>query len=288
MRRELWILALLAACVDETRDDESTLEAPRVVAVESVPAESAPGESVHLRAIVAAPPGSARAALAWSLCTTPRAPVDNTAVSPACATTRERPLEGDALELDLTIPPDACRVFGSETPAGSAPNAADGTGGYYQPVRVALGEHITVVRQRLRCALAGAPIEVAQAFARDYQPNRAPAIGAVHAWIAGVEYPLDALPHAPQVELRVELAEAEAYLRYDEREVQLRTERERQTASWFTNAGRVSPARSELAGTVASATWQVPSDVESALVWLIVQDDRGASTTTTVAASFVR
>lgn len=288
MRRELVMLSLLAACVESVGDADSTIEVSRVIAVQSVPAESAPGESVHLRAIVAAPPDTPRAELAWSLCTTPRAPVDNTAVSPSCATTREQPIDGGSLELDFTIPPDACRVFGSETPAASAPNAPDGTGGYYQPLRVALGDRTTVVRQRLRCALPGAPIDVARTFAQDYQPNQAPVVGAVRAFVDGVEHPTDALPHTLRVELRIELGVAEPYLWYESRRGELRTVREQQTTSWFTTAGRITPERAEIVGTQASAIWHVPSDTDSALLWMIARDDRGASTATVVTASFAR
>jgi hypothetical protein len=259
MRRE-WLL-LLAGCVDGAASSAgvgSTVEAPRILTVLSDPAEGAPGDMVRLEAIVAG-----AATVSWSMCSTPRAAVDNTAVSPTCARTAEGPSLGDTLALVTRIPADACRSFGSETPAGTMPNAPDATGGYYQPVRVALGAELTVARLRIQCQLAAAPIDVVREFNTRYVRNVAPVI-LESAYLDGT--------------LRVELTPPESYLRYDATRGRLETALEQQTVSWFVSAGEVVPQLSDVHGTVAEAVWTAPSDAEDAQLWIIARDDRGATT----------
>jgi hypothetical protein len=258
---------LLAGCVEPTTASDSTVDQARVITVLSEPSEGAPGANVHLRAIVAAPPGVALPELSWSVCTTPRGPTDNTAASPACAERAERPLGLGAPDVDTTIPLDACKTFGSETPAGTTPNAPDSTGGYYQPYRVAIAGQITVFRLRIRCALPAAPIDVTRQFTERYRPNDPPGIANVTAVIGAAEYELRALPWASEILLRAELSPPESYLLYEPGSAALTTASEQQTSSWFASVGFVT-----------DATWHVPANAQAAQLWLVARDDRGAST----------
>jgi nitroreductase len=66
---------------------------------------------VHLRAVVA----GANTLLSWSFCSTPRRAIDNAAVSPECARDEQRVELGAKPAVELRIPSDACKRFGSET-----------------------------------------------------------------------------------------------------------------------------------------------------------------------------
>lgn len=268
MRSKL-VLLLLCGCVEGDAGSESTIGAPRLIGVLSEPAEAIPGQNVRFTAVIA---GGDASGLSWSFCSTPRGAIDNTSASPACATTSERAIPGDGLTVNAIVPGDACLVFGSQTPAGSATNPADASGGYYQPVRVAFGEQVWVARQRIRCALPAAPIDVAREFALNYRLNQPPAPLALHASVNGTEVPLDALPHADEVQLRLEYLPGELYLLYRQDSAELRTEVERQTVTWFVSAGSISPTHSSEFG-----TWRVPNGPGSAQVWAVLRDERGAS-----------
>lgn len=276
MRRSAW-LVLLTGCIDGGTSSSSvgsTLDGPRILAVISEPAESKPGAQVHLQAVVT---GAAGDLPSWALCTTPRRPLDNAAVAPACAGHAEQPLDVRALMLDVRIPDDACSVFGSETPAGSTPNPPDATGGYYQPLRVELGGETAVARVRIECQLAAAPIDAVQAFRARYPSNQAPTLDALRVALDGREVDLTRVPPGRQLSLQVELSAPETYPRYDPSRGLLEDVREQQTVSWFVSAGRVTPELSEALASPVEATWTLPLDVDAAQLWVVGRDDRGAS-----------
>jgi hypothetical protein len=269
MRSKLTLFLALSACVEVDEGSESTVDAPRLIAVLSEPAEATPGQNVRFTAVIV---GGDASALSWAFCTTPRSAVDNTSASPACATTLERAIVGDGPVVDAVVPGDACRVFGSETPAGRASNAADASGGYYQPVRVAFGTQVWVARQRIRCALPAAPLDTVREFAQNYRLNQPPVPTALHASLNGVEVPLDALPRVHELQLRLDCLPGELYLHYQQGSAALRSEVERQSVAWFVSAGSISPAHA-----LGLGTWQVPEGVNSAQIWPVLRDERGAS-----------
>jgi hypothetical protein len=286
-----FLASLSADCVTSGDGSDSLVDRPRILDVVSTPAELAPGEPLHLLAVVASPDGPLTPALRWSFCSTPRAPSDNTAVSASCAGRVELPFGSGEPELDSVVPRDACARFGSETPAGRAGIRADLTGGYYQPVRVALGDEISVARVRIRCALPSAPIAAARSYATDYRNNVAPSIAAVRGSWAGAEVDLAALPRTGEVVLRIEAAPGahESFLVYDVHSGALSSQLERLSATWFVSHGSFVATTTELAADSADNTWRADPDAASDVwVWIVLRDDRGGSSVLTRTLHFSR
>ncbi len=190
-------LVLAPACVPNIEDDLATVSAPRVLAVRARAtsngtttgtAEVAPLASAVLDALVAAPDGTPVPAPEWELCTARKPLTELGPVNAACLTrTSDRAVEsalgrGDA--VPVTVPRDACSLFGPNPPPPTANGPAgrpvdpDVTGGYYQPVVAFLGDADTSLGMlRLDCGL---PVGVAQDALVDYgkrhRPNENPAI----------------------------------------------------------------------------------------------------------------
>lgn len=271
---------LMSACLDVEPRSEGTIERAQVIAIVADPPESSPGTPVRFRAIIADPTGPRDAPLRWSFCSTPRAASDNTAAAQACIVNAEQPLLASGTTIDTVIPADACMRFGSETPSGRAPNAADGTGGYYQPLRVALAPtELTLMRQRVRCALPNAPLVAARDFNRDYVPNRNPRVTDLRAWGRAGETDLTVLPSSAALTLQVEVAAdaAESYLLYDPRAGTLTTATERLSLSWYVSAGRLAHATTALAGATADNRWWIDGAITQAWLWVVLRDDRGGT-----------
>lgn len=276
--RGLLLAPLLYGCIEPALDSDSTLTSARILTVIATPAEATPGATVRYRAIVASAAGELRPPLSWSFCTTPRAPADNAAASPDCVLNAERLQLGDTTEVTLTVPSDACSRFGSETPTTQAPNDSDESGGYYQPLRVALdAQNLAIVRQRIRCALPNAPIATAREYLERYVPNVAPAVASLRAYVEGREVPLDALPDSGELTLAAELAEGaqELYLSYDKHSGILTMREEVLTASWYVSAGALQHQDDTVTHHQLSATMSLPEGGLPFSVWLIVRDDRG-------------
>ena len=276
---------VLMACVAPERRSDSQITTPRIIAVVATPPEVPPGGMLHLRALVASPDPSATPALSWSFCRTPRAPSDDTSASVACAEQAEQPIDGNLSEVDAIVPRDACKVFGSETPAGTAPNRADSTGGYYQPVRVALADGgVAVLRQRIRCALPNAPLSAARSYTEDYISNRAPGISTVRLFADELEVDPSAVPQGVALRVRVELAEgaSESYLFYEPHSGVLETKQELLTTSWFASDAKFSKASVPATGPAAENALEVAGDATGAALWIVLRDDRGGSTVATL------
>ncbi|MEZ4470348.1 MAG: hypothetical protein R3F60_06020 [bacterium] len=256
----LALLALAAGCAPAFEDDPGRVDAPRVLAVRAEPAERAPGEPVTLTALVAAPAGEAADAprLAW--CATPRPIAEGRVAAEPC-------LDGSALAdgPPTTVPTDACARFGSEpAPApdrSPRPADPDATGGYYQPVQVALADEPAAVgRVRLRCALAAAPAPVAARFAREAPRNENPVLAAAPLAEVDGAWALAATADAP-----------EGYLRYDRARADLVAATEIHEATWYATAGELTVA--DAAAGAHHARFR-PAD-GPATVWLVLRDDRG-------------
>jgi hypothetical protein len=256
------------------------LEAPRVIAVIAQPAEARPGDSVRYEAVVALPdPSASPPRIRWSYCSDARPLGENGPVAEACA----RAPTGQSIHtgsvLSAVVPKDACARFGSEAPAGLRPADADLTGGDYQPLRLALdGGSVAVFRQRIRCALANAPVADAQRYAAEYADNQAPAIARLVAWVDGGEQSFDALPASTDAELRLEAAPhaRERYLRYDPTQARLVEQREHLHVRWWAAHGQLDVAESELVNGVASVRISA-GDGAPIQVWAVLSDDRGAA-----------
>lgn len=272
---------LLCACVDAEARSESTIDRPRIVAVIADPSESYPGGSVRFNAVVATPNGPLAPLLTWSFCSTPRAASDNTAAAPACVLNAERPVDQMGVSVDVLVPGDACMRFGSETPSGRTPNAADLSGGYYQALRIALApDEVTLARYRIRCALPNAPLAAARDFNRDYVPNRRPAVAAVRAFGPEGEVALTSLPVAETLTFRVEAAAdaRESYLLYDPRSGALTTAAERLSVAWYITNGAFENPTVDVPTFTAENRWRATDPGSGAWLWVVLRDDRGAMT----------
>src|SRR5262249_27908122 len=96
------------------------------------------------------------------------------------------------LEIQATIPIDACSVFGPTPPAPLPgqppirPHDADVTGGYYQPIRAVAeldGAPLSpgIGLTRITCDLPNASLDVVIDFRARYHPNRNPTLAGVTA-----------------------------------------------------------------------------------------------------------
>lgn len=184
----MW-LGLSLACVPEFESDLSLVEAPRVLALRSDPAEAAPGETVTVSALVAGPDGTvAEAELEWMSCLARRPLTSLAPIAPDCAALVDDDeilfALGTAITLTVSLPPDACRRFGPEPPTALAgeptgrPVDPDPTGGYYQPILARLLDDgaVNLLQTRITCGLAGATQAQAAEFNTRHQANTAPVI----------------------------------------------------------------------------------------------------------------
>jgi hypothetical protein len=192
----LSLLGLGAGCKPDISGAPSVIDAPRVLAIKSEPAEAAPKTAgvveVTWSALYVGPHGEEDpSVLDWALCTERKALETDGELSPACLVPA-----GDAL-VDLgngaavmgALPDDGCRNFGPNPPLPKAgepaprPTDPDSTGGYYQPLRVAEAEsdgyEYAVGLTRISCGLARVSAEQSTDFNNRYRPNENPVLTTV-------------------------------------------------------------------------------------------------------------
>jgi hypothetical protein len=269
VRRAAWLL-VLAACDAPAEPRASLVDAPTVIAVAIRPAEAEPGAEVTATVTVATPDGTDAAADAgWALCTSPRPVTDNNAVAAACLDDGPTPVGGGGASVRLTLSRDACALFGPDPPPGGfRPRDPDASGGYYQPVRVEVGDLVGFGMARIHCPLANAPLEVSQAYAAGYANNDRPRIDS-----------LDVVPAAvapgDTVDLVVRWPDttAEPYLRYDVATETLVRTIEDLTVSWFATGGALDLDRTVGFATGSAVRWTAPD--ADATIWAVVRDSRG-------------
>ncbi len=191
MQRLLPLIALsVLACVPEFDDNLSTITEPRLLAIQSSPAEAEPGDTVALRALVAAPTAAAPGAPSWSLCVARKPLTELGPVNPDCLAVEDDGSGavlslGQGEEVSATLPKDACTLFGPLAPppeAGQKPSRPvdpDTTGGYYQPLTATLGPALSISAVRLDCGIAQAATTQILAFNSQYRPNENPRVSAL-------------------------------------------------------------------------------------------------------------
>lgn len=180
----------LSACVPELDSDEATVRTPRVLAIQSEPAEATPGaQPVRYRALVADERGVREDAdVRWFYCLAQKPLAELGPVSRECLRSdsgRLAPL-GSGTTLEATLPSEACSLFGPNPPPPKddappgRPVDADESGGYKLPVMVgvASGEASEVVlyEQRIRCGLAGVSPALSLEYALRYHDNQNPSV----------------------------------------------------------------------------------------------------------------
>jgi len=283
MKRALAVSCLglaLAACDDGLDQRLAIVREPRVLAVISEPAEAKPPEPVTLHALIAGPDGPVTSSPSWGFCVAPKPPTEDNAVSDGCI--------GDSLILPLgtgatamgTLPGDGCLRFGPDIPPGMdfRSRDPDATGGYYQPVRVAVDDLLAFGLPRITCKLGRAPFDVAFDYDQHYVPNANPTL---------LPFALDHVPANSDVTLTAAwpASSAESYLYFDPESQTLVTRRESMRVSWFATGGALpvdATAIGELDETTdVSTTWHTPA-AGPAWIWIVLRDARGGIATQTL------
>jgi hypothetical protein len=292
----------LAACTPELVDDSAIVRAPRLLAARSEPAESAPGSVVTTTALWAGPDGPiANPPLDWGFCVVRKAFTDPGSVAPGCLTVDSPDVVafGRGATATGTLP-----AFGPDRPdplpgeAAGRPADPDGTGGYYQPVRVLDDDAAaSLVSIRIRCGLPDATPDQAMELLRDYIPNANPEITSVTIDERTLE-PLErdaiatfAVTRGETVDLALHwptCAEApcggaEPYLWFDPAARTLTSRHEAMRVSWFATDGAFETShsgRSESEATLGETTdrWSAPEAVGPVTLWVVLRDDRGGTT----------
>lgn len=309
---------LVCACEPSLEDRSALIEAPRVIAVRAIPAEAAPGEAVMLEALFAAPPTQApSAALGWGLCTSRKPLTEQGAIDVAClgASAEEVLPLGVGPGASVTLPDDACRKFGPETPPqiGSEPTGrpvdADLTGGYYQPGRVLWSADGEARRASFEIRLACDPAGVTQAqsaeLRRRYTRNNNPqpsslvlrrerdasllsegqAIAAGERLTISVRWPMcsserlcegdDCTPS----QQNTGCTGAEIYVMFDPTRREVVEQRESMRVSWFASDGHFASDRTGVSGDEQGAesqnVWTAPDVLGPVRLWVVLRDDRG-------------
>lgn len=190
------LLPLVGACNPVFDDRFSDVESLRVLAVQSTPAEVAPKGTVTYQTLVVDPRGTIDSPnIDWSFCTQSKPVNELNDVASACFGT------GDNVTPFATggsargkIPNIACRQFGPDLPVtlpgapSARPTDADTTGGYYQPVILAIhggGGVSSLAETRLTCSLANSTGAQDQEYAARTKPNENPQLSSVVATSMG-------------------------------------------------------------------------------------------------------
>lgn len=266
------LLALLLGCAPADGPDPSRIDGLRVLAVQVDPPETTPGMPVTISVTTAGEAaGEAARVVDWAWCATPKPPTENNVVDPACLGSGVAAIQAAGSMINATVPADACRLFGPISPGpGLRARDADVTGGYYQPVRVTVGEAVAFGLVRLRCGLPQAPLAATQRYTAEYTDNLNPAL-------LVVEVPA-IVSRGAIVELRVETDAPEPYLRFDPAARALVEETEQLAVSWFTTAGHMATDRSAVTDGVARIEWRAPAAEGVAEIFIVLRDSRGGMT----------
>ena len=194
-----------AACTPAFDDRSSQIVGPRVLAVQSTPAEARPNDALSYRILVVDEKGTvAKPHVDWSFCTQPKATNELNDVAQACFTDNadiKVPL-GSGTAPSGTMPFNACAQFGPDVPtpqshssgsggtgsgstststdpgAQGRPTDPDTTGGYYQPVILSVSADQELVsafaETRVTCNLAGSTNEQFAAYTLATRSNENP------------------------------------------------------------------------------------------------------------------
>ncbi|NJM91101.1 MAG: hypothetical protein HC863_02255 [Myxococcales bacterium] len=283
----LALLAMLVVGCEPTLDQRlSLIDAPRVLAVISEPAETRPQQAASHRVWIASSQGIVSADVTWAFCTEPKPPTEDNVVNARCLADAVRVIGTGAL-ITATTPSDACMRFGPDISDSTfRPRDPDGTGGYYQPLRltlpVELGSQteLAFASHRIGCGLANAPAQVSRDYRERYVGNRNPPAPELLG-VAGES------PWTMRVGERVELTAswtdeaAETYLWFDRSDGQLRDRRESLRLSWYGTAGSFcSDVTGRAEGereTFTENCWRAPMQPGSVTLWLVLRDSRGGA-----------
>ena len=209
-QRALFALAV-CGCRPDIEGGASLVESPRVLAIQSVPAEAAPGKPIAYKALYVAPSEELdTSTLDWALCLV-RKPISVAgSIALECL---ESEASADILtpigageKAMGTLPKDGCRVFGPSPPApkpgepAARPADPDSSGGYYQPLRLhvpASESEYAVGFTRIACGVGSATQEQALDYGKRYRDNQNPEVDQVLVDPDGAGQPLSTDASAP-------------------------------------------------------------------------------------------
>jgi hypothetical protein len=178
-------------CTPDVEGGASLVDAPRVLAIRSEPAEAAPKgnppTTITWSALFVGPDGEQDPNLLdWAICTERKPLVTAGEIATECLAPAGEyllPL-GNGSSASGELPDDACRLFGPNPPLPKAgepaprPTDPDSTGGFYQPLRllanVPTGEQYSVGLTRITCGLARVTAEQSVDFQQRYRQNENP------------------------------------------------------------------------------------------------------------------
>jgi hypothetical protein len=310
VRRAGVLLACTAACTSSFPDTTSIVTAPRLLAVQAVPAEVAPGAAFAMTALYVGPDGVADpSSVDWSLCVAQKPLGDPDPVASACQESGSASLLplGRGGSASGTMPSNACELFGPESPPpqpgqpAARPTDPDATGGYYLPVSIDTGAGAwSSASERITCQPSGVTQAVFNAFSAGYLPNENPSVASLSLVNAdGSTTPL--APDAPGAGSALTLpggqhstfqvawpscpatptscAGAETFVLIDPTSKQITTSRESMVASWYATSGTFDLDRSGRDGTdpltTANNGWSPPTSPGTVHLWVVLRDARG-------------
>jgi hypothetical protein len=302
-----WALAIGVTSVGcEPNLDQRTfaVTSARVLAVRADPAEVAPGTNVTLTTLYVGPSGPITTGpFDWAYCDA-RNPLANLGpVSPDCyARTGSAFVElGAASSERSPLPVDACSLFGPDVPATTAdaapgrPVDPDPTGGYYQPVRLAVGDQIAIGMARILCGIPGASPDQLTVLASESHPNRNPQIDEVSDSTLGTLSLAGSGTNTVHLSQRLDLRASwavcdptavsctgsEGYAYLDPETHIVVQAREEIRVSWFATGGTFDDDRTGRDASdptpYTSDGWSAPTTTGPVYIWLVIRDDRGGS-----------
>lgn len=320
----LFLPALAGGCTPTFADDTSIVNEPRLLAVQSIPAEAAPGSAFTMTALYVDSAGAASpAAIDWAICLIQNPLGDPDPIAPGCFVRSSSNLVslGTGGAATGSVPSNACELFGPESPPpapgqpAARPTDPDSTGGFYLPVRLESGESDwSSAVERIECQPSGVTLPVLNAFSNGYIPNENPAIASLVSLDADGGATTIA-PDGPdagaratvtpgaRVSLRITWATcpdtpaacsgAETYLLIDPTSKTVGNARESIVASFYGSAGSFDLDRVGRDGTDLTTSvddgWTAPSSAGTVHLWAVLRDARGGvgwgSFTVTVAPS---
>jgi hypothetical protein len=281
VRARAAILIALCGCGSIPGSPEWLVDRQRVLAVAAEPPEVMPGQPATFRALYAGPQGEVDASFAqWDPCTAPLPLTETGAVAAACVSDPGVAATGSAVQLATAS--DACSRFGPiPSPESQRAREPDATGGYYQPMRVALTGAIAFDEERLRCPLAQASFQVAQQYEQTYALNHNPVIE-----LLAASAPLASVPAGAEVALSLSWTadSVETFPLFDPVSFTLVDQQETMSVSWFATSGTLRDARTGGSGTSTSTVWTAPRTAGTVYLWAVLRDSRGGAAWTSATA----
>ena len=302
------IAFVAVACKPSLNDTQSIVTNARVLAVRADPAESAPKTPIAFSALVVDATGTLRdAPIDWAFCNQRKPLAELGPVSPLCMTRDDDFLTelGVGAGVTTTLAETACKEFGPDVPEvkmgepAGRPVDPDPTGGYYQPLRLALPgsgvDAFTLERARIACGIVGATSQQLVDFRTRYRPNANPSVDALTADGAPLVVEGSGAPGVVAAGARVTLRAswatctdptkdcggAEPYVVFDLASRSIVDRREAFRVSWFATAGSFDHDHTgrdaDEIDPFSENAWTAPMQGGTVHVWIVLRDERGGS-----------